>query len=60
MKTTTYWVVREIKTKNIVGPRGVSTAPHLYRSHGLASAAMKRHWWMNEYEVVAVELEVPA
>lgn len=60
MTKTTYWVVREIASKAICGPAGVSSAPHLYLTKGKAEARRKTRWQPARYEVVAVELEVPA
>lgn len=56
---TTYWVVREIKTKKLRGPAGVSKAPHLYRTHGIAMSIVNRKWKPSEFEAVPVELEIP-
>lgn len=54
----TYFVVREIETGKPRGPSGVSKAPHLYRTKGIADGIRKQLWKPTLYEVVSVQLTV--
>lgn len=52
-----YYVIRRKSDGKPVGPRGVSTAPHLYTSEGKANAQRKgRYFRPDDYEVVPVQL----
>lgn len=55
-----YFVIRNKLSGDHVGPRGVSSAPHLYRTQGLAQRALKTnfryHYSQDSYEIVKVKL----
>jgi hypothetical protein len=54
-----YFVIKHKLTGAHSGPRGVSSAPHLYRTKGLAEGQLKsnyRYRNKDDYEVVKVKL----
>lgn len=53
-----FWGIRNKATREIYSPRGVSTAPHLYRTKGIADARRKQLWKADEYEVVEILMYV--
>lgn len=53
-----YYVIKDKQTGKSVSPRGVSLAPHLYRSKGKAEGQRQSRYFYrpDNYEVVAVQL----
>lgn len=54
MNTKTYWVIR-YPDGSLRRPNGVSAAPHLYRSEGIAKGIAKNLWSGGKKNVCYVE-----
>jgi hypothetical protein len=59
MSTTTYYAIRSKIGRDFRSPPGVSSAPHLYRTAGIAEARRKQGYSADKHEVVPVELTIP-
>ena len=51
-----YYVIKRKSDGKHVGPRGVSKAPHLYGTEGIANGQRKRYYRPDDYEVVPAQL----
>lgn len=51
-----YYVIKRKSDGRHIGPVGVSSAPHLYKTEGKANGQRKRAFRPDDYEVVPVQL----